>query len=207
MSHIDMRPSMAAGTGAIAHGVTRHGMILPMEPGGLRAADADRERVAERLRIALDEGRLNLYEYDERLREAYAARTYGELDQLLADLPGPTEASRAQVALPGQGTVDRPGPDGRYPDATRRWLAEVWSSWVGAVSICTVIWGFSSLFSGDLRYFWPGWVAGPWGVVLLAATFRGLSSDEPQRWAAKRARRQAERELRRRARGADEGDE
>ena len=56
-----------------------------MEPGELRAGDADRERVADRLRIALDEGRLNLYEYDERLRDAYAARTYAELDKLLGE--------------------------------------------------------------------------------------------------------------------------
>jgi hypothetical protein len=50
-------------------------MLGTMEPGELRAGDADRERVAERLRLALDEGRLNLHEYDERLQEAYAAKT------------------------------------------------------------------------------------------------------------------------------------
>ena len=58
-----------------------------MDAGDLRAGDADRERVAERLRLALDEGRLNLHEYDERLRDAYGAKTYSELDALLADLP------------------------------------------------------------------------------------------------------------------------
>src|SRR5262245_47581179 len=58
-----------------------------VNPGDLRAGDADRERVAERLRTALDEGRLNLYEYDERLRDAYAAKTYSELDALVGDLP------------------------------------------------------------------------------------------------------------------------
>jgi hypothetical protein len=52
-----------------------------------RAADADREAVAERLRIAAGEGRLELWELDERLGRAYTAKTYGELAILLADLP------------------------------------------------------------------------------------------------------------------------
>jgi hypothetical protein len=166
-----------------------------MEPSELRAGHADRERVAERLRIALDEGRLNLHEYDDRLREAYSASTYAQLDRLLADLPSPT----ADLAVPDPATVDRPGPDGRYPNATRRWLGEMWGSWASAVAICVGIWAVSSLLSARWMYFWPGWVAGPWGVVLLVQTIGGLSSGEPQRWAAKRARKQAERELRRQA--------
>ena len=46
----------------------------------LRAADEDRQWVADRLRIALDQGRLRLAEYDDRLRLAYAATTYAELN-------------------------------------------------------------------------------------------------------------------------------
>ena len=53
----------------------------------MRAADADRQAVADKLRAALDEGRLDLHEYDERLQRAYAAKTYGDLDGLLTDLP------------------------------------------------------------------------------------------------------------------------
>ncbi|HZS20169.1 MAG TPA: DUF1707 domain-containing protein [Pseudonocardiaceae bacterium] len=56
-------------------------------PDRMRAADSDRERVAERLRSAHDEGRLTLAEYDERVQQAWAARTYGELAALTADLP------------------------------------------------------------------------------------------------------------------------
>lgn len=58
--------------------------------GQLRVADTDRQAVADRLGTALREGRLDLAEYDERLRRAYAARTYHELDDLLTDLPAPT---------------------------------------------------------------------------------------------------------------------
>src|SRR3954451_20407092 len=55
----------------------------------MRAADADRHQVAEQLKASLDEGRLSLSEYDERVRDAYAARTYAELLMLVADLPKP----------------------------------------------------------------------------------------------------------------------
>ncbi|KOV59168.1 DUF1707 SHOCT-like domain-containing protein [Streptomyces sp. MMG1121] len=53
----------------------------------LRASDADRERVAEVLRDALAEGRLDMEEFEERLEAVYKARTYGELKPLTRDLP------------------------------------------------------------------------------------------------------------------------
>lgn len=56
----------------------------------LRASDADRELVAERLRQAAAEGRLFADELEERLGVALSARTYGELDMLVSDLPAPT---------------------------------------------------------------------------------------------------------------------
>jgi len=56
--------------------------------GTLRASDADREQIAERLREATTEGRLAPDELDERLGAALSARTYAELDALVADLPG-----------------------------------------------------------------------------------------------------------------------
>jgi hypothetical protein len=60
----------------------------PLIPAGAaRAGDADREAVAERLRIAAGDGRIDLAELDERLAQAYAAKTYGQLEVLVADLP------------------------------------------------------------------------------------------------------------------------
>ncbi|AMW10738.1 hypothetical protein A4E84_15220 [Streptomyces qaidamensis] len=53
----------------------------------LRASDADRERVAEILRDALAEGRLDMAEFEERLDATYQARTYGELAPITRDLP------------------------------------------------------------------------------------------------------------------------
>src|SRR5947209_9372971 len=54
----------------------------------LRASDHDREQVTERLRQAAAEGRLLAEELEHRLTHALRARTYAELDPLVADLPG-----------------------------------------------------------------------------------------------------------------------
>jgi hypothetical protein len=53
----------------------------------MRAADADRDRVAAFLNTAYVDGRLSKDEYDARQESALSARTYAELDQVVADLP------------------------------------------------------------------------------------------------------------------------
>ena len=54
----------------------------------MRISDEDRHKIAEVLREAAGEGRLDLEELDERLGSAYAARTYDDLVPLVVDLPG-----------------------------------------------------------------------------------------------------------------------
>lgn len=67
----------------------------------LRASDADREQIAERLRRAAAEGRLLTEELEHRLMTALSARTYGELEPLVADLPGEvTRRGRQSRPLP-----------------------------------------------------------------------------------------------------------
>ena len=53
----------------------------------MRAASADRERAVDVLKAGFTEGRLTQEEYNDRMGRAYAARTYGELMALTADLP------------------------------------------------------------------------------------------------------------------------
>jgi hypothetical protein len=71
----------------------------------LRASDADREQIAERLRKAAAEGRLLAEELEQRIGATFAARTYGELDALVDDLPDdrvapPRPRSLARVSGP-----------------------------------------------------------------------------------------------------------
>lgn len=56
----------------------------------IRASDADRDRYAAILQDAYAEGRLTREEYDERLDACLRARTYADLEPLVADLPGGT---------------------------------------------------------------------------------------------------------------------
>jgi Domain of unknown function (DUF1707) len=73
----------------------------PHDSPGLRASDAERERVAEALRRHHLDGRLDTDELQERLERAYAARTTGDLAPLLADLPGERrDAARAPRRSP-----------------------------------------------------------------------------------------------------------
>jgi hypothetical protein len=60
----------------------------------LRAADRDRDDVAEILREQYAQGRLTMEEYDERSTAAVHAKTMGELRALTADLPAPAEPAR-----------------------------------------------------------------------------------------------------------------
>jgi len=52
-----------------------------------RASDADRDRIVAALREHLAAGRLTIEEFDGRMDKALAAKTLGELDSLMADLP------------------------------------------------------------------------------------------------------------------------
>jgi hypothetical protein len=62
---------------------------VPTDPRQLRAADTDRDRAAELLRQAAAEGRITFDELDERISQAYAAKTFADLEALTSDLPGP----------------------------------------------------------------------------------------------------------------------
>src|SRR6266540_641749 len=72
----------------------------------LRASDDDRDRAATLLREHHAVGRLTAEEFNERLDKVYAARTMGDLDGLLADLPG-IDLYRLPVVPVGRRAVGR----------------------------------------------------------------------------------------------------
>lgn len=79
--------------------------------GDIRASDADRDRVAEILREALAEGRLDPEEHAERIDTVYRAKTMGELEPVLRDLPA-ARGSRPQPDPGGEAY----GPGAPVPD-------------------------------------------------------------------------------------------
>jgi hypothetical protein len=125
----------------------------------MRVSDTDRDRTASLLREHLAAGRLTPEEFNERLEQAFSARTVGEIDSLLGDLPGidlyrlPDAALTRRPKQADQGSDHRSG----HPAAWRT----AWGCWFTVVLICFVVWGLSG---GG--YPWPLWVAGPWGAVL-----------------------------------------
>jgi len=74
----------------------------------LRVSHEDRDQVAEQLRVAAGDGRLTADELDERLETALTARTYGELEVLLTDLPAP-----GRPGAPGAVLAPAPTPEAK----------------------------------------------------------------------------------------------
>jgi hypothetical protein len=69
----------------------------------LRAGDADREAVGQALRRHHADGRIDTEELQDRISRCYSARTHGELDALLADLPRePNAGTRSLRQRPGR---------------------------------------------------------------------------------------------------------
>jgi hypothetical protein len=88
-----------------------------LEPSQMRVSDADRNKVAEILREAAGDGRIDFAELDERLEATYAAKTYAELVPITHDLApavpmgGGTSVARVERdhAVAIMGGVERRG--------------------------------------------------------------------------------------------------
>ena len=134
----------------------------------IRASDADRDQTAAALREHLAAGRLTTEEFDERLDKAYAAKTLGEFDDLMADLPGTgleqlPDASLQRAAdsppLPERSGGSIEARPGRFPPT---WRA-AWGSWLAISLFVFAIW----LVSGASGGLWFLWVVVPLGALLL----------------------------------------
>lgn len=110
----------------------------------LRASDEQRDRAAAEIREHFAAGRLSDDELNDRVQAAYDARTQGELETLMADLPKLPATRAQQKAELAQ----------RRHELQRRLLQEAGGG-SGAFLICTVIWAAS----GASGFFWPIFVA------------------------------------------------
>src|SRR4051795_922297 len=109
---------------------------------GLRASDADRERVAERLREHYGEGRLSDDDLSERIDAAYRARTISALEGLTVDLPS------------------KQGPGHRRPRSALETSVRIHLTTYLVVNLLLIgIWAASG---GG--YFWPIWPILGWGI-------------------------------------------
>jgi hypothetical protein len=129
--------------GAAMYGYYGQDYVAAPDPS-VRAADADREATADRLRQHHAEGRIDVSEFQDRLDATYQAKTVGELRQLLSDLP--REPQR--------------GPLGRGPRLRPRWMVP----WIPVVFLIIAV----SALAGHHRH------AGLWVVIPLLFLARFL---------------------------------
>ena len=134
----------------------------------MRASDHDRQEAVDRLREAVQDGRLQLDEFADRMGLAYQALTYGDLAPLCADLPAGSKAR--QAAAPRAPAVPAPGSRHGTLAGLPTALKVLWTIWLAAVSINIVVWALVSATTAHLLYPWPLWVAGPYGAALLAVS-------------------------------------
>lgn len=144
----------------------------------MRASDRDREELADRLRTAMEDGRLTTDEYVDRVGLAYLATTYGDLTPLHADLPAAVSVlaqATAELSTAPASLISREGTVARLPVL----LKVLWAIWLTSVSINVVVWALVSLTTGGLMYPWPLWVAGPYGAALFAVSAVVTQSRRP----------------------------
>jgi hypothetical protein len=141
----------------------------------LRASDSDRSAVATALGEHMAVGRLTLAEYEERLARVYETKTLGGLATLTADLPSSAATARPAAVEPvhAGSTAARGGACGSGGRNGWGSNAHAWYAWRRTALIVVAIWAATSLLSWQLLAFWPVWVIGPWGAVLLAQTLSG----------------------------------
>jgi hypothetical protein len=113
----------------------------------MRASDADRDRVAAELSEHFQAGRLTQDEFDERVGRAINARTRGDLDELLTDLP----SGRPAGALP-----TTPAPAGRVAHGTR------WAGPAAVLAVAVLLFAVTAA----LPYGHGRWA--PWWLIPLA---------------------------------------
>jgi hypothetical protein len=180
----------------------------------MRVSDTERQAVVELLKRALDDGRLKMDEYVERMEAAYEAVTIGDLELLHDDLPlnhpipaptmptvptmptapSPPSAPAAppqpvyfvRNPVPPPPPTPHPGLRGAFTDLPGG-MKFLWTLWFAAVSINVVVWVLVGVTSFSFPYPWPLWVAGPAGAALF-----GLSAPILQNRRAKWERQRRE---------------
>ena len=133
--------------------------------GGYRVGDADRDRTADLLKESHAAGYLTLEELDERLGTALAARTRGELDRLVADLPPEWRAAQLPARRPAR------------PPARQRPALPPELAWLVPLLVVVAALFVLAMVTRGLFFF-------PWPLLWVFFAFgrRGRPGWRPPRW-------------------------
>jgi hypothetical protein len=130
--------------------------IEPYRDRGMRIGDAERTSLSELLRSSVDRGYLTLEEYEKRVGVLMEAKTVGDADEVLGDLPPYQQIIESQ----------RPRPE---PLGTPAWVKWLWFGISIPIGINLGVWLILEATVGSI-YFWPVWVLVPLLVVAGALT-------------------------------------
>jgi uncharacterized protein DUF1707 len=139
---------------------------VPGDPR-IRASDADRDRVASLLREHHAAGRLTAEEFHERMDRALEARTVGELDELMTDLPAidlyqlPDASLRRGPTRPGQSLLPA-DPDSHGGPARLSPGTVAMGAWAVVTSAMVAIWAVAAVVGGGTWFPWWALIALPW---------------------------------------------
>jgi hypothetical protein len=127
----------------------------------MRAGTDDRKRVTDWLQVQYVAGRLSQTELEERIEQALAARTMGDLDALTADLP-PMSTPAAPPSARRESRRERRRRRGR---GSKQGFAAHATTYVLVMALLVTIW---LLTSPEHGHFWPVWPMLGWGFGLAS---------------------------------------
>ncbi len=139
---------------------------MPGDPR-IRASDVDRDRVAALLREHHAAGRLTAEEFGERMDRALEARTMGELDELMTDLPAidlyqlPDASLRRAPPHLGQSLLPA-DPRGHGDPARFAPGTVAMGAWAVVTSALVAIWAVAAVVGGGTWFPWWALIAIPW---------------------------------------------
>jgi Domain of unknown function (DUF1707) len=139
---------------------------VPGDPR-IRASDADRDRVTALLREHHAAGRLTAEEFGERMDRALEARTLGELDELMTDLPAidlyqlPDASLRRAPPHRGQSLLPA-DPRGHGGPARFAPGTVAMGAWATVTSALVAIWAVAAVVGGGTWFPWWALIAIPW---------------------------------------------
>ncbi len=139
----------------------------------LRVGYVERDETTAHLAEHFAAGRLDRTEFDERTSQALAARTRGELDDVMADLPSvPAAVPQPESASPAQAPV--PGIVERKRAAIAHWRRTKLLIWAVFAVFFVVLWAVTGA-----GYFWPMWPIMGWGLGVAISGVNAYTGDPP----------------------------
>jgi hypothetical protein len=144
---------------------------VPGDPR-IRASDGDRDRATELLREHHAAGRLDAEEFHDRMNRALDAKTLGEIDELLADLPAidlyqlPDASLRRSAPNTRQSLVPR-DPDGSANPVRFSPGTVAMGAWAVITSALVAIWAVMAVVGSGTWFPWWALIALPWIWALI----------------------------------------